>query len=115
MSFQNPYWIMNKMINETKKRRYMLSASLKYDVTKWLNVTGRVKVDNADMDITNKRYAGTDTNFAGEKGLYNIEKRNDRQIYADAIANVDLYFADDYHLTANVGGSIKDVQMDLMG
>ncbi len=68
MSFQNPYWIMNKMINETKKRRYMLSASLKYDVTKWLNVTGRVKVDNADMDITNKRYAGTDTNFAGEKG-----------------------------------------------
>ena len=115
MSFQNPYWIMNKVINETKKRRYMLSASLKYDVTKWLNVTGRVKVDNADMDITNKRYAGTDTNFAGEKGLYNIEKRNDRQIYADAIANVDLYFADDYHLTANVGGSIKDVQMDLMG
>ena len=115
MSFQNPYWIMNKMINETKKRRYMLSASLKYDVTKWLNVTGRVKVDNADMDITNKRYAGTDTNFAGEKGMYSIIKRNDRQIYADAIANIDLTFAGDYHLSANVGASLKDVRMDFMG
>ena len=115
MSFQNPYWIMHKMINESKKRRYMLSASLKYDLTKWLNVTGRVKVDNSDMDITNKRYAGTDTNFAGEKGLYNITKRNDRQIYADVIANIDHYFSDNWHLTANVGASIKDVQMDLMG
>ena len=115
MSFQNPYWIMNRMINESKKRRYMLSASLKFDVTKWLNLTGRVKVDNSDMDITNKRYAGTDTNFAGEKGLYNITKRNDRQIYADVIANIDHYFSEDWHLTANVGASIKDVQMDLMG
>ena len=115
MSFQNPYWIMNKMINQTKKRRYMLSANLKYDVTDWLDVTGRVKVDNADMDITEKRYAGTDTNFAGEKGMYSIIKRNDRQIYADAIANIDLTFAGDYHLSANVGTSLKDVRMDFMG
>lgn len=115
MSFQNPYWIMNKMINQTKKRRYMLSANLKYDVTDWLDVTGRVKVDNADMDITEKRYAGTDTNFAGEKGMYSIIKRNDRQIYADAIANIDLTFAGDYHLSANVGASLKDVRMDFMG
>ena len=27
MSFQNPYWIMNKMINQTKKRRYMPTSS----------------------------------------------------------------------------------------
>ena len=115
MSFQNPYWIMNKMINQNKKRRHMLSANLKYDVTDWLDVTGRVKVDNADMDITEKRYAGTDTNFAGEKGMYSIIKRNDRQIYADAIANIDLTFAGDYHLSANVGTSLKDVRMDFMG
>ena len=85
----------------------MLSANLKYDVTDWLDVTGRVKVDNADMDITEKRYAGTDTNFAGEKGMYSIIKRNDRQIYADAIANIDLTFAGDYHLSANVGASLR--------
>ena len=115
MSFQNPYWIMHKMINQSKKHRYMLSASLKYDITKWLNIVGRVKVDNSNIDTTNKRYAGTNTNFAGEKGLYNIVKRNDMQIYADAIANVDVYLARDWHLTANVGASIKDVQMDLLG
>ena len=115
MSFQNPYWIMNKMINQSKKHRYMLSASLKYDITKWLNIVGRVKVDNSTISTTNKRYAGTNTNFAGEKGLYNIVKRDDMQVYADAIANVDLSFATDWHLTANIGASIKDVQMDLMG
>lgn len=68
MSFQNPYWIMNKMINQTKKRRYMLSANLKYDVTDWLDVTGRVKVDNADMDITEKRYAGHRHQLRGREG-----------------------------------------------
>ncbi len=115
MSFQNPYWIMHKMINQSKKHRYMLSASLKYDITKWLNIVGRVKVDNSNINTTNKRYAGTNTNFAGEKGLYNIVKRNDMQTYADVIANIDVYLARDWHLTANVGASIKDVQMDLLG
>ena len=46
LDMQNPYWIMNRMQNELSKRRYMFSASLKWDITDWVNVTGRVRVDN---------------------------------------------------------------------
>lgn len=41
LDMQNPYWIMNRMQNELSKRRYMFNASLKWDITDWVNVTGR--------------------------------------------------------------------------
>lgn len=41
LSMQNPYWIMNRMNNTSSKRRYIYNASLKWDITSWMNVTGR--------------------------------------------------------------------------
>ena len=46
-SIQNPYWIQKRMNRETDKRRYMLNASLKWKVTDWLDITGRVRIDNS--------------------------------------------------------------------
>ena len=43
---QNPYWVQHREVRENKKTRYMLNASLKYKITDWLDITGRVKVDN---------------------------------------------------------------------
>jgi len=40
-SLQNPYWIQNRMNRETSKRRYMLNASLRWNITDWMNVSGR--------------------------------------------------------------------------
>lgn len=34
-----------------KKQRYMANASLKYEILDWLDVTGRVRIDNATMII----------------------------------------------------------------
>ena len=34
---------MNRMQNRLSKRRYMFNASLKWDITDWVNVTGRVR------------------------------------------------------------------------
>lgn len=50
---------MNRMQNELSKRRYMFNASLKWDITDWVNVTGRVRVDNSDSDSYEKYYAST--------------------------------------------------------
>ena len=57
-----------------------------------------------------KKYAAsTDALFAGENGAYFRTNDNTRQIYADAILNIDKYFGD-FSLTANLGASIKDVE-----
>lgn len=111
LSLQNPYWIMNKMNRQVDRKRYMLSASLKYEITDWLNVVGRVNIDNSTFKNTDKRYAGTYETFAGRKGRYRLDTRTEGQIYADAIANIDKRIGD-FSINVNMGGSIKDRRMD---
>ena len=111
LSIQNPYWIMNRMDSKSEKRRYKLAAGLQYIITDWLNVQGRVNVDNSDYRNTEERYAGTLATFAGSKGRYSQGTRSDRQIYADVLANINKTF-NDFSLSANLGASIKDIRME---
>ena len=39
----------------------MANASLKYQILDWLDVTGRVRIDNSTSDYEEKRYASTNT------------------------------------------------------
>jgi TonB-linked SusC/RagA family outer membrane protein len=111
LSLQNPYWIMNRMNREIDRKRYMLSASLKYNITDWLNVAGRVNVDNSTFRNTDKRNAGTLATFAGKKGRYRIDLRDERQTYADVIASLDKRVGD-FSFNVNAGASIKDHRME---
>lgn len=117
LNMQNPYWVMNRMNNTSNKRRYILNASLKWDIAKWINITGRVKVDNSDMDAYKKYYASTNTTFTegSNKGLYKHTKQNDRSIYADALVNISKNFLDDkLSLNVNLGTSLNDTRDDGM-
>lgn len=52
MTMQNPYWINYRNLRENNKDRYMLNAALSYDVLDWLNVSGRLRIDNSNNDYT---------------------------------------------------------------
>lgn len=45
LRMQNPYWIAYRNLRLNQKKRYMLSAQLSYDITDWLNIAGRVRID----------------------------------------------------------------------
>lgn len=111
LSLQNPFWIMNRMNRELDRQRYMLSTSLKYNITNWLNVIGRVNIDNSTSKSTDKRYAGTLAIFAGPKGRYQLSQRDEKQTYADVIANIDRT-SGLFTFNVNLGASIKDRRMD---
>lgn len=116
LDMQNPYWIMNRMNNDNHKRRYMYNVSLKWDIAPWINIAGRVKVDNSDQDSFEKYYASTFTTFTegSEKGFYGHAKQNNRSVYADAILSINKNFIDDrLNLTANIGTSLNDMQEDM--
>jgi len=104
---QNPYWIQNRMNRETRKQRYMLNASLSYEILDWLSVAGRVRVDNASIRMTRKLYATTNENFAGPLGGYSEESLTDRSFYGDVIATANKTLGD-FSIMANVGASIDD-------
>ena len=106
---ENPYWIVNREMFTSQKKRYMLTANVKYDILKWLNVAGRIRIDNANTTVEQKLYASTTRLLAGsEKGSYTNSNDNFNQTYADFIVNIDKPFGDDLHLTANVGTSYED-------
>ena len=114
-SLQNPYWIQNRMNRETSKRRYMLNASLRWNITDWMNVSGRVRVDNSEYRIKQKLYASTLTTFCGTNGGYEDQTQHDRSFYGDVMLNIDKTFGDDWTLNANIGASINDQRYEQAG
>lgn len=112
----NPYWVANNMNRETQKQRYMANASLKYQILDWLDVTGRVRIDNATSDFTDKRDASTDTYFTDSSiyGFYKYYKSDDRQAYTDVLVNINKQLGD-FSLGANIGGSFTQTYYDEKG
>lgn len=111
---QNPYWISYRNLRENRKDRYMINASLTYDILDWLSVSGRIRVDNSNSDYTEKLYASTNNlrTEGSPNGLYGITKTNDRQTYGDVMVNINKTFGENWSLQANVGASISDMRSD---
>ena len=114
LRMQNPYWIAYRNLRNTDKKRYMLSLSASYDILPWLNVTGRVRIDNMNSLYTQKLYASSNTTITdgGRNGHYTEARTYDSQTYADVMANINKTFGDDWSLQANIGASINNVKSD---
>lgn len=111
MTMQNPYWINYRNLRENKKDRFMLNASLSYDILDWLSVSGRVRMDQSVTTYTEKFYASTFLQLVelSNNGLYGVSEMRDRQIYADALVNINKRFGDDWTFQANIGASVSDM------
>lgn len=116
LRMQNPYWIAYRNLRNTDKKRYLLSFSASYDILPWLNVTGRVRIDNMNSLYTQKLYASSNTTITdgGKNGHYTEQREYDTQTYADVMVNINKTFGDDWSLQANVGASINNVKTDLL-
>ena len=115
VGMQNPYWVMNRELRENNKKRYMLNAQLKWQITDWLDITGRVKLDNYNNRNTYKLYASTDLIWAGENGRYRDVTSQSDNTYADVIATVNKNFGGVWSVNVNLGASINDNQYEVIG
>ncbi len=113
---QNPYWIAKRMTRSNDKRRYMLSGSLRYQATNWLDIIGRIRWDDAVTKGERKNYASTHTLFtAGSNmGYYGWSKVDDTSFYGDVMANV-IKTWDDWSLSANLGASYMMADYEVNG
>lgn len=113
MTMQNPYWINYRNLRQNKKNRYNLSAGLYYDITDWMTLSGRVKVDNSENKFIEKFYATTNTQLTeySHNGLYGQEEFQDKQFYADVLLDINKTW-NNWSIHANVGASISDMRSD---
>ncbi len=108
LSLQNPYWITEHITMPNHKNRYMATASLKYDFAKWINLTGRVKMDRNNETHERMYDAGTNTLFASKYGYYSKSNVEGQQIYGELLLNINKYFANNtLNLTANIGTNFE--------
>lgn len=114
LSMENPYWIINRERFENNKQRYLLSGTLKYDITKDLNVVGRLRIDNSDDVYERKLSASTDMLFASSKGNYMNQSTKFSTVYGDLIASYTKQLRD-FSLNVNLGGSFTNVTQSVTG
>lgn len=116
LRMQNPYWIAYRNLRNNNKHRYMLNLTASYDILDWLNVAGRVKVDNASNIYTQKLFATTEPTISegGSNGHYTEARTEDAQVYADIIANINKTFGEDWSLVANIGASINNIKTNTL-
>ncbi len=115
LSMQNPYWVAHRMNRTNKKGRYMVNASLKYQVLDWLDVTGRLRWDDAATKQEDKRYASTMNLHAHSPyGFYGYDKINDQSLYGDLMANINKSW-EAFSIGANIGASFSRTKYDVTG
>ena len=108
LGMQNPYWIVNRNMFNTDRERNIVSLSMKWNITDWLNVLGRARMDHAYMDFERKLYASTDGLFAKPQGNWMTQDDKNTSVYLDFLLNVDKKLSEDLRLLANLGGSFYD-------
>ncbi|MET6998887.1 SusC/RagA family TonB-linked outer membrane protein [Chitinophaga defluvii] len=116
LSIQNPYWIVNRNINQVDKERYILGATLKYKVLDWLDILGRARMDNNAAVNEIRNYASTLPLLASnsDNGSYLDLTTRSKQTYADVLVSVNKSFHS-WGLLANAGASILDNRVATTG
>ncbi|SEA96472.1 SusC/RagA family TonB-linked outer membrane protein [Pedobacter hartonius] len=107
---QNPWWIVNRNINSSKRNRILLNASAKYEFTNWLNIQARGSIDRTSDVYDQRYYAGTLAPLAAgnNNGSYSGSDQVLNQKYGDVIVNLNLPGTTDFKLDGLIGTSIND-------
>lgn len=115
LKMQNPYWVANRMVKTTKRNRYLTDLGVKYNLTNWLALEGRLRWDEAVNKLEDKRYASTLDIFTHSPyGYYGYCKVNDRSLYADFMADISRRW-ENFSLEANVGAAFSKTSYDVAG
>ena len=104
----NPYWTVNNTHHDENRARLLGLLSLKYKLTSWLNIQGRVSSDSYN-DFNTQKYANNTANYARQPGGYYSEENN--FVYErnyDVLLNGNNNITKDLKVTYNLGSSLLD-------
>lgn len=105
----NPYWILHRIKSTEKRDRIMASASAKLKITDWLNVQGRLSLDNTFDRFERKWHATTTATWSpGENGRYRQERFDAKQFYGDLMFNFNKTWNEKWEVNAALGTSFQD-------
>lgn len=101
--YGNPYWVVNRD-NLTQKRDQVLGfLSAKYELTSWLNVTGRANLDRSTSRADQKTAQGTLLWATNPGGYYSELNAVTSQKWFDVILSGENNLTNDLKINYNAG------------
>ncbi|MEO6721582.1 MAG: SusC/RagA family TonB-linked outer membrane protein [Ferruginibacter sp.] len=114
----NPYYLIGRMFDKTKRDRLLGTVSLRYDFTKWLYLQGRV---NADFGYVNNEN-NNPSNYApnapinsatgGWAGSYGVSTGYNKEMNSDFLLGTSHKIGN-FTIDASVGGNMYTVDRNL--
>lgn len=101
----NPYWTLNRNLNERPREKVSTFASLTYDITDRLSLMVRGSVNAESVSWKKRMY--NDTYVLAEEGYYGESKNNSRGMQGDFLLSYIRDVTEDWSLDANIGGTIS--------
>ncbi len=109
----NPYWALNRIKATEKRNRIMASATAKLKITDYLNIQGRLSLDNTFDKFERKWHATTVETWApGGNGRYRQERFEAQQFYGDVMINFNKTWDEKWELNASLGSSFMDTKVE---
>ena len=109
--YMNPYWTINNTHRDEFRNRVTGLASLKYRLTNWLSIQGRVSNDSYN-DFNTQKYANNTVNYSRKAGGYYAEGTDyisERNV--DVLITGNNKISKGFKLNYNIGAS--DLQRNL--
>jgi len=115
--WDNPYWIRYKNFEEDLRSRFVGYAQLDWDVTDYLNITGRVAIDTYRELQEERKAVGS---ASGELGVdrpdvtsgYSRFERSFQETNIDLMANFHKELSDLFDITGLLGMNIRRSKND---
>ncbi|MEP6748970.1 MAG: SusC/RagA family TonB-linked outer membrane protein [Bacteroidota bacterium] len=112
----NPYFAVNKWVNDINRKRLISAISAKYSLTDWLYIQGRAGYDKEDDRALGVTPTGTDYSYsAGQSGSINITTQQKYELNLDALLGVSHKLTKDISLDATVGGNSRRNKQEALG
>lgn len=109
----NPYWTLNRNLNENVKDRILALASGTYDFTSYLNLRVRASIDVANNQGRTKWF--NDTYIIAQNGQFNRSRSNDLRWDGNALLTYDDDITENWSITASAGGNWRQERNSFLG
>ena len=109
----NPYWVLNRNSHTERRDRVIASGNIRYDITSYLNIQGRLNYDYFGDLYQRKIYASTSTTLHNVNGEYKEERNTSRQFYGDLMLNFNKEFGR-FSINAALGTSFTDSKISAL-
>ncbi len=103
----NPYFVVNKQVDDAERNRFISSAAMKYNFSESIYLQGRFGYDLSNDDILNVVPSGTSFSISQQGALNGLHHVQTSELNADLLLSAKKNLSEALVLHTSAGGSFR--------